>query len=278
MTETLPLTSHRSRILVLSTSFVVASRLRMSIAREADYECLCVTTVVRAREALEDGRIVGLVLEAEDARGHPAAPLAHRARDGNVRRPVIALLRRSEGWTASALALIAEHPALIALIEEFDPVAVLRAITGDRPTAQLLADTWPHLSAAVPAALHPVVRLALARADAPLPVPELARALGVHRKTLWQRCRRAGVPSPQVLLMWCRLVAASHALRTRGESVERIANQMEFASPTALRNATRRYLGVTPSELRDTGGEVVACRAFGAWLRARRDVTAGDAA
>jgi AraC-like DNA-binding protein len=136
-----------------------------------------------------------------------------------------------------------------------------------------------------------VVRLALARAAAPLPVADFALALGLHRKTLWSQCRRHGVASVQVLMMWCRLIAVTRALRVRRESVERIANELEFASPTALRNATRRYLGVTPSVLREAGGEDLACAGFRRWLRgqslpaqpspdaaSRLGVTTGDAA
>ncbi len=270
--------SDRPRILVLSSSYVAVTRLRVAIARTGALECACVSTVARGREVLDQGRIAALVIEPEDVRGDASASLARRARELDAQRPVVALLRRAAGWTTSALALVNERPSRISFLEELDASTLLRDLAVESPEGALLADAWPHLSGAVPSDLHAVIRLALQRAGAPMPVPELARALGMHRKTLWQRCRRAGVASPQVLLMWCRLVAASHALRTRGTSVERIANEMEFASPTALRNATRRYLGVTPSELRDTGGEVVACRAFGAWLRARRDVTAGDAA
>lgn len=258
--------SDRSRILVLSSSYVAVTRLRVAIARTGSLECACVSTVARGREVLDQGRIAALVIEPEDALGGSTVALVRHARACDSRCRVVALLRRAAGWTDSAMSLLAERPAHVASVEELDEDAILRVIAPDKEGEALLAAAWPRLSGVVPSPLHLVVRAALAGASAPLPVPELARTLGMHRKTLWQRCRRAGVASPQVLLTWCRLVAASHALRTRADSVECIANRLEFASATALRNATRRYLGATPSEVRERGGEAMACRAFGEWL------------
>ena len=38
------------------------------------------------------------------------------------------------------------------------------------------------------------------------------------------------------------------------EFLERIAHELEYPSSTALRNAIRRYVGVTATEVRDRGG------------------------
>lgn len=259
-------------VLLLSTSFLTVTRLRGAIARECALECHCAVSVARAQGLLAQERIVAIVLEPEDATGAPTAVLARESRARDRARPVVAIVRRAAGWTPSALALLATQPDLVMVAEELDAGAVLRAVAPPVRAADLLADVWPRIEDDVPAALRPVVRLALARAAAPLPVAEFALALGLHRKTLWMQCRRHGVPSVQVLMMWCRLVAVSHALRTRVQSVERIANEMEFSSPTALRNATRRYLGVTPTALREGGGEELACLGFTRWLRTTRNV------
>lgn len=274
-------TENRPGVLLLSTSFATVTRLRAAIAADCALKCQCAGSVARAEEALRTTRFAALVLEVEDAHGEPTAALARTSRLAAPERPVVAILRRSAGWSNAALAMLATRPDLVVLEEDLDLTSVIRAIGPSLRRGELLADVWPLLEEELPPGLRPIVRLALTRSAAPLAVTELARALGLHRKTLWSQCRRAGVDSVQVLMMWCRLIAVSHALRTRGESVERIANEMEFASPTALRNATRRYLGVTPTALRAAGGETLACHGFSRWLRsarARHGVTAGDAA
>lgn len=284
--------THRPGVLLLSTSFVTMTRLRSALARDGRFACHCAGSVARGREAIAAARIAALVLESEDAAGDATVPLVRAARERDASVAVVALLRREAGWTPAALALVASQPTIAVIAEDFDAMAVLHAIAPPVRAGDLLADVWPRLEGELPAPLRPIVQLALARAAQPLPVTALALALGLHRKTLWLQCRRHGVPSVQEMLMWCRLIAVSHALRTRTQSVERIANEMEFASPTALRNATRRYLGVTPTALREGGGEELACQGFGRWLRssgtrgvapraaaprdARRGVTAGD--
>ena len=72
------------------------------------------------------------------------------------------------------------------------------------------------------------------------------------------------------MLMWCRLIAAAHALRVSARPIDVIAEELAFASPTALRNAIRRHLGTTATVLRTGEGERLACNGFRRWLRAAK--------
>lgn len=256
----------RPRVLVVSGSFAVVARLQRGLGAALDL--VPRATVEDGGAALAAGPVAALVLEAEDARGTPTAGLALRARSGPPRIPVpvVAVVRRATGWSAAALALIETRPAAVVVAEDLDLTSVVRAIGARLGRAAFVEAVWPEVERVVPAGLLPLARLALERGGAPLRVPEAARALGLHRKTLWSQCRRHGVESAQALLMWCRVLAAAHALRTSGRSVDAVAQELEFASPTALRNVLRRYLGVTATELRLQGGEALACRAFAAWL------------
>ncbi len=293
-------TAPRAAVLVVSGSFALVARLQRSLG--AAFELLPRSTVTEAGRELASRRIAALLLEAEDARGVPTAALAANAlaagapaagtlAPGARSMPVVAIVRRAEGWTASTLALIEARPSAVVVAEDLDIGCVVRALSARVGRAVMMDDVWPTVARVLPAGLWPLARLGLEREGAPLSVPDAARALGVHRKTLWIQCRRQGVESAQVLLMWCRVIAAAWALRTRASSVDAIAQDLEFASPTALRNAIRRYLGVTATEVRLQGGEVLACRALEAWLargvRSGQDartehgvprVTAGDVA
>jgi len=93
-------------------------------------------------------------------------------------------------------------------------------------------------------------------------VAAVAEAMGVHRKTLFVRCRDASAPPPGIIITWCRLLSAAHLLSTSMRSVETVSADLGFASPTTFRNITRRYTGLRPTELRDRNAMVVVIRAF----------------
>ncbi len=85
-------------------------------------------------------------------------------------------------------------------------------------------------------------------------VTGLAALLGIHRKTLLNQCARAGGPAPAELIGWCRLMLAAHLLATTGNTVERVALELEYPSSTALRNAMKRYTGLRAGEVTRDGG------------------------
>ena len=244
---------------------------------------------------------MGAILEPRDSIGAATAALVREVRcSGRVRAPsdhaavarlplvrgaeaipVLALVRRSAPWCAATIALLESHPDQVLIVEELDLGCVVRALSTRLRRAEFVCAVWGELEADVPEGLRPLVRIALARAAEPLSVQGIADAMGLHRKTLWSRCRRHGVGSAQALMTWCRLLAVAHALRTCTRPVDAIAEELAFASPTALRNAVRRHLRTTPSALRAAGGEQVAYAEFRAWMRRLQpppDVTLGDVA
>jgi transcriptional regulator GlxA family with amidase domain len=103
---------------------------------------------------------------------------------------------------------------------------------------------------------------ALTRADAVTDVTTLAAALGVHRKTLFNMCRRAKFLGPAELLVWVRLALAAYLLETTRRPIERLAIELAYPSPNALRNAFRRHVGRSPSEVRSAGGLQAVLDAF----------------
>jgi AraC-like DNA-binding protein len=107
-------------------------------------------------------------------------------------------------------------------------------------------------------------------------ISRIAAALGVHRKTLVNWCERAKVPPPSTLVTWVRLLLAAELLRSPGQSVEHVANTLEFASPTAFRNLCRRYLGMRPSQLRTNEGREATYQAFADALAAPRHPSRGQ--
>jgi AraC-like DNA-binding protein len=98
------------------------------------------------------------------------------------------------------------------------------------------------------------VLLSVTRAHEGLSPDQLARLLALPRRTVSQRLAKAGFPSARRLLTWGRLIFAAHLLEDRHRSADRIALALEFPSGSAFRNTCKRYLRLTPNEIRDRGG------------------------
>jgi AraC-like DNA-binding protein len=120
----------------------------------------------------------------------------------------------------------------------------------------------------LPASTRAILTHSIHLADKPLSVEGLARAVGVNRKTLVNRLGAVGLPGPETVISWCRLLLACELLEDRGRSVERVALLLGFGSGVALRNMFRRHLSVAPSALREAGAfDGVVHRLFATSLR-----------
>jgi AraC-like DNA-binding protein len=91
-------------------------------------------------------------------------------------------------------------------------------------------------------------------ANTVLTVERLADECGVHRRTLRNRLRAAGLPAPEQLIGWSRLLVAAALLELPGRSVGTVASQVGFSSETAFRSMLGRYTGFKPKELRQGDG------------------------
>jgi len=172
-----------------------------------------------------------------------------------------------------ALAAAGVHQFLLEGSDD-SPVA-LRAVLQDA-RRQCAAD-WVlnEMSECFSPAVHPLLETALTAPAEVTSVMDLANALGVHRKTLFNRCRRAGVPVPAELLVWTRLMLVAYFLDATACTVETIANEMGYPSATALRNTLKRYTGRTAQELRRDGAvrAIIQRLRVGAATRAPGDLT-----
>jgi AraC-like DNA-binding protein len=87
-----------------------------------------------------------------------------------------------------------------------------------------------------------------------LTVEELADEFGVNRRTLHNRLRAAGLPTPERVIGWTRLLLAAALLETSNGSVASIAGRLGFSSESALRGMLVRYARLTTPELRRGDG------------------------
>lgn len=198
--------------------------------------------------------VAALILEAQDPSGVPTMPFVAQVSDSLPAVPILGYCDVGPRRGGEAVALIRAGVHDIVLRGVDDGALALRdAVVGashstaaNRVISALRPLTHP--------SILPLLEHCLTFGRRPISVAAAAQALGVHRKTLVNLCARAKLPPPAMLVGWCRLFLAAALLERKSYTVERIAHELEYASSTALRNAIRRYVGVTATEVRDRGG------------------------
>ncbi|MET9351882.1 AraC family transcriptional regulator [Streptomyces sp. NPDC006617] len=87
-----------------------------------------------------------------------------------------------------------------------------------------------------------------------LSLADIAAHAGMSTRTLIRRFREQTGSTPMQWLHRARVRQAQHLLETTEHSVERIAAQVGFGSPTAFRDRFKRTTGVSPHAYRRTFG------------------------
>jgi AraC-like DNA-binding protein len=123
----------------------------------------------------------------------------------------------------------------------------------------------PIVTAAAPVARDAALAV-VARAYEHLTPESLARLLGVRRRALTDRLSEAGMPPPQKLIAWGRMIMAARLLEDRDRKVDAIALTLDFPSGSAFRNACQRYLGCAPHKVRERGGAAYVIQRFASEL------------
>ncbi|MFF4760541.1 GlxA family transcriptional regulator [Streptomyces sp. NPDC001292] len=85
-----------------------------------------------------------------------------------------------------------------------------------------------------------------------LSLADIAAHAGMSTRTLIRRFREQTGTTPLQWLHRARIRQAQHLLETTSHSVERIADQVGFGSPTAFRDRFKRMTGVSPNTYRRT--------------------------
>jgi transcriptional regulator GlxA family with amidase domain len=86
--------------------------------------------------------------------------------------------------------------------------------------------------------------------EQPLPIPEIARRLGISQRGLEKRCRTTAGRSPQSVYTAVRLAEAHRLVEETTVSVTEIAGRVGYADASAMTRAFRREFGATPQQVR----------------------------
>lgn len=195
-----------------------------------------------------------IVIAIEPAAARDGVALVREIRSRCPRTALVAYCSGVADPPASIGALAAAGIHQFVFADVNDRGCMLRAIlhsARQQCVAELVTSTLRPL---ISPELLPMVEAALTRPEVVTDVTTLAAALGVHRKTIFNRCARAGRLRPQELLIWIRLALVAFLLESTACTVEDISLQLGYPSPTALRNTIKRHVGLRATEIRTRGG------------------------
>jgi AraC-like DNA-binding protein len=173
-----------------------------------------------------------------------------RLRSDNPELPILGYL--SSPVTPTSFVADAVHAgasSVVAVDRDDDPFSFRRALRHVERQS-LSARLYRSLARVVdPACLH-ILRYAVDHLTEQRSVDDAARVMGVDRKTLNNRLRRAGHPPASEFLTWIRVAAAVELLSTSQRPASQVAAELGFTTGPALRAALDRYLGITTERAR----------------------------
>jgi AraC-like DNA-binding protein len=106
----------------------------------------------------------------------------------------------------------------------------------------------------LPPLAHEAIRWAIEHAETGPQVSELAAALAMSPRAFLREMKALNLAPPRALLLWGRLIRASHLLERSSETVESVAFYLGYATGGALGKALKRHVGCSPTDLLQRGG------------------------
>jgi AraC-like DNA-binding protein len=184
--------------------------------------------------------------------------------------PIIAYCARwPEGGLSQSVLAAARAGAEYLILKEYDDVrrVVIRVLNETR-FARVAGEVLPLLDRWLPVDAQTVIAHCIEQSAATMTVPHLAGIVGVHRRTLTRRLNGLGLPSPESVIGWSRLIVAAYFLEHVDAPVDRLALHLGFVSGSALRGMLKRYTALTPADVARPGGLLRVVRRFAAVCRA----------
>src|SRR5690242_603311 len=230
------------------------ARLAGALRGFAQFRAVASLDECRALLHEELATVAAVILEAQDLSGLPTMPFVAQVNDTLPAVPILGYCDVGPRRGGEAVALIRAGVHDIVLRGVDDDALALRAAVVGASHSTAANRVMLALRPLIDPSILPLLEHCLTSGRRAINVAAIAQALGVHRKTLVNLCARSKLPPPAMMVGWCRLFLVAALLERKSYTVERIAHELEYASSTALRNAIRRYVAVTATEVRDRGG------------------------
>ncbi len=224
----------------------VAEALRAAAANGTRIASICVGAFIFAATGLLDGQraTTHWIAAADLAAMHPAVTV-----DPNV------LYVDNGQFLTSAGAAAAMDMCLHMIRKDYGSAVAAHAarmsvmpLEREGGQAQFIVHAQPPVPAG--ATMEPLLNWLEENADRDLTLEDIAARAGISARTLNRRFREQTGTTPLQWLHRARVRRAQHLLESTSHSVERIAVQAGFGSPTAFRDRFKRVVGTSPQAYR----------------------------
>jgi AraC-like DNA-binding protein len=128
------------------------------------------------------------------------------------------------------------------------------AVVDEAVAARLAEMVVQAVAQDLPPLAQEAIQWAIESAESRPRVSDLGAALGLRPRTLLRGLRAAGLAPPRTLLLWGRLIQASHLLERPPGTVENVAFRLGYATAGTLRKAPKHHVGCGPTNLQHRGG------------------------
>ena len=243
-----------AEILILQTDSRATALLIRAL--ESRYRCRRISGVKEIEALIPRGGPRGCILDLSD----PSLPMPLTAlRRLRRQHPSLALLMAGDfsgremdlyylgRVSVDGVIRLEESPSPRQIREAVDEALAARL-------AEMVVETVAH---DLPPLAQEAVRWTIEKAESLPRVPDLAAAMGLTPRTLLRGLRAIDVTSARTLLLWGRLIQASHLLERPNETVENVAFRLGYATAGTLRKALKHHVGCSPTTLQYRGG--LAC-------------------
>lgn len=213
---------------------------------------------VELRRALEQGeRAITAVIALSDTYGGTAVSFAHDVREDMTGTAVVVCcdLGANSQAPLAALAEAGVHDVLFAGMNDEGHAArtvIFGAVLGSAADIVMRS-----VGSSLPGVLAGFVDVVVRRPRELHRVADVSMALKIPRQTLGRWCRAQRYIRPEELLVWARIFLVVTLLETTSRTLESIADELCYGSPTALRNRIRQYTGMTATQIRGGGLDLV---------------------
>jgi len=210
---------------------------------------------------LKKGEPKGCVLDILDAQPPFTLTTLRRIRRGH---PGVALVIASD-FTGREMELYhlgrMSVDGVLRLEENPTPREVRQVVS--RALASSLAQMVVQISARdLPPLVQEAIRWTIEHAESRPQVTALAAALALTPRALLREMNALELAPPRDLLLWGRLIQASHLMGNPHETVESVAFHLGYATGGALRKALKRHVGCSPTTLLRRGGLAWTLKVF----------------
>lgn len=201
---------------------------------------------------VRDYRVRLVITEPRDPKRREAAPAVRAIRSTFPSIPVLVLCNP----TADDIHLLVDlvrSGADDAIVRGVDRVVTAAAGLLARGEQTPLTTALGDLGDLLTGDARSILAYAITNPAARKPVEQVARTLGVSRRTLVNRLSAAGLPQPSVFVAWGRLLVAAASLENSATTVRDVARTLGLRSNAGLHVLCRRHSCLSVRALRRGG-------------------------